>query len=131
MIIYQKISIMLIILLRDSPVERINSGHGFLVTAIGLIAVFLGLLVLWGVTSSLKFFIEKISRQSNLTNIQSRNFEESDLSEESIDKEVIAAITIALHYELEDTQSKLTLRHHEQDMSPWVVASRPTTMRRQ
>jgi hypothetical protein len=130
MIIYQKISNALIILLLDSPIDRINSGHGFLVTAIGLIAVFLGLLVLWGITSGLQFFIEKISRQSGLTNIQSRNFEESEVSEESIDKEIIAAITIALHYELDDAPSKLTLRHHEQDMSPWVVASRPTTMRR-
>ncbi|MEJ2634451.1 MAG: hypothetical protein P8184_04055, partial [Calditrichia bacterium] len=45
-------------------------------------------------------------------------------------REIAAAIGVALAYELEEEEiSVITLRNIEQEMSPWVVASRPATMR--
>ena len=45
--------------------------------------------------------------------------------------EIALAIGVAISYELEEDEvSVITLRHIEQEMSPWVVASRPVSMRR-
>ena len=117
-------------LITNPVLERIKESHGLLITFIGLIAVFLGLLVLWTMTTSMKILIEKIN--SHNKEGESRLSAETaagDIPEKFEGYEIVAAITVALHLELEEEPSKLTLRHMEQDMSPWVVASRPATMR--
>ncbi len=110
----------------DTITQRIGNGNGFLITAIGLFTVFLGLLILWGVTSNLQRITQwrGIQRKSKSKNIPPQSDQATD--------ELAAAITIALHLELDDEEiSVITLRHQEQEMSPWVVASRPATMRHQ
>ena len=99
--------------------DRINSGHGILVTLIGVIAVFIGLIILWGVTSNFQKIVRKIEGKTE---------QESEMDNSA---EIALAIGVAISYELEEDEvSVITLRHIEQEMSPWVVASRPVSMRR-
>ncbi len=108
---------------------RIESGHGYLVTIIGLVAVFSGLLVLWAVTAGLPKFIAKIEKNPASKRSEERAAE-GGKTEADTREAVAAAIGVALCCELEEEEiSVITLRHIEQEMSPWVVASRPTTMR--
>jgi hypothetical protein len=110
--------------------KRLNNGHGLLVTVIGLLAVFVGLVILWLVTANLqrilKLFERLTSQRTVATSDLTAEIERSDIPIE----EIMAAIGVALYLELEEEElSVLTLRHIEQEMSPWVVASRPSTMR--
>lgn len=115
----------------ETIISRINNGHGILITLIGLLAVFCGLIVLWVVTSNFHRLIKKIEVKSNketsikpYSNRKSTEIEREDL------EEIATAIGVALCYELEEEEmSVITLRHIEQEMSPWIVASKPTTMR--
>ncbi|MBN2366555.1 MAG: OadG family protein [Calditrichaeota bacterium] len=121
----------------DTIVQRMESGHGLLVTAIGLSSVFLGLIILWIITANLKKIIEFFEKILWRIKIytgkeKSTSLQEEGSEEETTEEEIAAAIATALHLELEEEEvSVLTLRHIEQEMSPWVVASRPATMRRQ
>lgn len=116
----------------DSIVDRINSGHGILVTFIGLIAVFIGLVILWGVTSNFQKLVQKIEGKTGSNKATSENLKTMDQeSEMDNSSEIALAIGVAISYELEEDEvSVITLRHIEQEMSPWVVASRPVSMRR-
>ena len=112
--------------------DRINSGHGILVTLIGVIAVFIGLIILWGVTSNFQKIVRKIEGKTQSKGIADDNIEIRE-QESEIDNsaEIALAIGVAISYELEESEvSVITLRHIEQEMSPWVVASRPVSMRR-
>ncbi len=109
--------------------DRISEGNGFLITMVGLSAVFIGLIILWFVTASfprLVGFLEKKSRPA-----QSRTASgDQDMPGANDSDNIAVAIGVALCCELEEEEvSILTLRHIEQEMSPWVVASKPTTMR--
>lgn len=110
---------------------RIYNGHGLLITFIGLAAVFSGLVILWAVTASLPLLISRIEGEKKRPEKGEKHLHPlADKSTEEQMKEVAAAIAIALCCELEEEEiSVITLRHLEQEMSPWVVASRPTTMR--
>lgn len=112
--------------------DRINSGHGILVTLIGLIAVFIGLIILWGVTSNFQKLVRKIEGKSQSKRTANENIELMEQeSEMDNSAEIALAIGVAISYELEEDEvSVITLRHIEQEMSPWVVASRPVSMRR-
>ena len=113
----------------DTIFSRITENHGFLISAIGIVTVFLGLMILWAVTSNLKNIIGfalKATIRDTKKNLQSP---EKIVSEENITSEIIAAITIALYFELEEEIQVITMRHIEQEMSPWVVASRSSSMR--
>jgi hypothetical protein len=129
-LINPKILFIILLFPIDDLLDRIREGHGFLITAIGLLAVFTGLLILWVITTALKYLIERVFQKKGLTNLKNQKVSEKELPDAITEEEIIAAITVALFFELEEPPSKLTLRHHEQDMSPWVVASRPATMRR-
>ena len=109
---------------------RIQQGHGILITIIGLAAVFFGLVMLWALTSNFQRIIPKIERRSkkkrpSLQDMTSKIADE----EKTYYNEISAAIGIALYCELEDEIPIITLRHIEQEMSPWIVASRSSTMR--
>jgi len=112
--------------------DRINSGHGILVTLIGVIAVFIGLIILWGVTSNFQKIVRKIEGKTQSKGIANDNIEiREQESEMDNSAEIALAIGVAISYELEEDEvSVITLRHIEQEMSPWVVASRPVSMRR-
>ena len=112
--------------------DRINSGHGILVTLIGVIAVFIGLIILWGVTSNFQKIVRKIEGKTQSKGIANDNIEiREQESEMDNSAEIALAIGVAISYELEESEvSVITLRHIEQEMSPWVVASRPVSMRR-
>lgn len=112
--------------------DRINSGHGILVTLIGLIAVFIGLIILWGVTSNFQKLVRKIEGKSQSKRTANEAIELTEQeSEMDNSAEIALAIGVAISYELEEDEvSVITLRHIEQEMSPWVVASRPVSMRR-
>lgn len=111
--------------------DRINNGHGIFVTIIGLLAVFAGLVILWAVTANLPNLINLFEKKSGPQRISSALGEdELEAEEETTYREIAAAIGVALAYELEEEEiSVITLRNIEQEMSPWVVASRPATMR--
>ena len=112
--------------------DRISSGHGILVTLIGVIAVFIGLIILWGVTSNFQKIVRKIEGKTQSKGIANDNIEiREQESEMDNSAEIALAIGVAISYELEEDEvSVITLRHIEQEMSPWVVASRPVSMRR-
>jgi Na+-transporting methylmalonyl-CoA/oxaloacetate decarboxylase gamma subunit len=112
--------------------DRISSGHGILVTLIGVIAVFIGLIILWGVTSNFQKIVRKIERKTQSKGTANDNIEiREQESEMDNSAEIALAIGVAISYELEEDEvSVITLRHIEQEMSPWVVASRPVSMRR-
>ncbi|MEJ2537692.1 MAG: OadG family protein [Calditrichia bacterium] len=112
--------------------DRISSGHGILVTLIGVIAVFIGLIILWGVTSNFQKIVRKIEGKTQSKGIANDNIEiREQESEMDNSAEIALAIGVAISYELEESEvSVITLRHIEQEMSPWVVASRPVSMRR-
>ena len=112
--------------------DRINSGHGILVTLIGVIAVFIGLIILWGVTSNFQKIVRKIEGKTQSKRTANDNIEiREQESEMDNSAEIALAIGVAISYELEESEvSVITLRHIEQEMSPWVVASRPVSMRR-
>ncbi len=111
--------------------DRINNGHGIFVTIIGLLAVFAGLVILWAVTANLPNLINLFEKKPGPRRISSALGEdELEAEEEKTYREIAAAIGVALAYELEEEEiSVITLRNIEQEMSPWVVASRPATMR--
>lgn len=115
----------------ETIVNRIAAGHGMLVTFTGLAAVFLGLGFLWFVTANfhhLASFLEKRSAGGGKSKKLSRR-QKSDREEAPLE-EIAAAIGVAMCCELEDEEiSVITLRQIEQDISPWVVASRQSTMR--
>lgn len=116
----------------NTVADRINSGHGILVTLIGVTAVFIGLIILWGVTSNFQKLVRKIEgkTQSKRTTNEDIELMEQE-SEMKNSAEIALAIGVAISYELEEDEvSVITLRHIEQEMSPWVVASRPVSMRR-
>ncbi len=107
-----------------------NNRHGFLFTVIGLLAVFLGLVVLWLMTANLQQVIpwfENVTGKKTVTAADlTAEIERSEIPVE----EIMAAIGVALYLELKEEElAILTLRHIEQEMSPWVVVSRPATMR--
>ena len=130
MLLFLPVFHLLLIFLTNPALERIKESHGLLITFIGLIAVFLGLLVLWTITTSMRILIEKLDSRKQASELRlSPETASGEIPERLEENEIIAAITVALHLELEEEPSKLTLRHMEQDMSPWVVASRPATMR--
>lgn len=110
--------------------ERLNNGYGLLITIIRLLAVFAGLVILWLVTANLQRILkwsQKLTGQKTL--ITSDFTAEIGRSEIPIE-EIMVAIDIALYLELEEEElSILTLRHNEQEISPWVVDSLPSTMR--
>ena len=112
--------------------DRISSGHGILVTLIGVIAVFIGLIILWGVTSNFQKIVRKIEGKTQSKRTANDNIEITEQeSEMDHSAEIALAIGVAISYELEEDEvSVITLRHIEQEMSPWVVASRPVSMRR-
>ena len=112
--------------------DRISSGHGILVTLIGVIAVFIGLIILWGVTSNFQKIVRKIEGKTQSKRTANDNIEITEQeSEMDNSAEIALAIGVAISYELEEDEvSVITLRHIEQEMSPWVVASRPVSMRR-
>jgi Na+-transporting methylmalonyl-CoA/oxaloacetate decarboxylase gamma subunit len=112
--------------------DRISSGHGILVTLIGVIAVFIGLIILWGVTSNFQKIVRKIEGKTQSKRTANDNIEiREQESEMDNSAEIALAIGVAISYELEEDEvSVITLRHIEQEMSPWVVASRPVSMRR-
>jgi len=111
--------------------QRLEAGYGFLVTVIGLLAVFSGLLVLWGLTALVPkviYYFE--NRYKTEKKVPSEKGSNQEKSQEDQLREIAIAIGVALCCEMEDEEmSVLTLRNIEQDVSPWVVASRPTTMR--
>ena len=130
MLLFLPVFHLLLIFLTNPALDRIKESHGLLITFIGLIAVFLGLLVLWTITTSMRILIEKLDSRKQASELRlSPETASGEIPERLEENEIIAAITVALHLELEEEPSKLTLRHMEQDMSPWVVASRPATMR--
>lgn len=111
--------------------QRLEAGHGVLVTVIGLLAVFSGLLVLWGLTSLVPRAIAYFENRHKPveTSVVETGGPAEKPQEEHL-REIAIAIGVALCCEMEDEEmSVLTLRNIEQDVSPWVVASRPTTMR--
>jgi hypothetical protein len=127
---FQMVFLFLTLLVSSDILERLNNGHGLLVTVIGLFAVFVGLVILWLVTANLqrilKLFERLTGRSTVTTSDLTAEMERTDIPIE----EIMAAIGVALYMELEEEElSVLTLRHIEQEMSPWVVASRPSTMR--
>ncbi|GAB4341396.1 MAG: hypothetical protein Kow0037_28000 [Calditrichia bacterium] len=111
--------------------QRLEAGHGVLVTVIGLLAVFSGLLVLWGLTALVPHAIAYFENRHKP--VETGTVEAGGPSEKQQEehlREIAIAIGVALCCEMEDEEmSVLTLRNIEQDVSPWVVASRPTTMR--
>lgn len=111
--------------------QRLEAGHGILVTAIGILAVFTGLLVLWGLTALVPRVIAYFENRNQSQPVISADTEsDKEISRETQLREIAIAIGVALCCEMEDEEmSVLTLRNIEQDVSPWVVASRPTTMR--
>ena len=115
----------------ETIINRIAAGHGMLVTFTGLTAVFLGLGFLWFVTAKFQYlasFLEKKSARGGKGK-KSRQKEKPDREEAPLET-IAAAISVALCCELEDEEiSVITLRQIEQDISPWVVASRQSTMR--
>ncbi len=107
--------------------QRLVGGHGFLITFIGLTAVFSGLCILWAVTSAFPRFISFLERKQNGSKSAAAAPRKTEPEEAPA---LAAAIGVALCCELEDEEvSVLTLRHIEQEMSPWVVAAKSTTMR--
>lgn len=114
----------------ETIVTRIQNGHGMLVTVIGLVAVFSGLVILWMVTANLPRFISWMEGGKKRASGETKPHPPGVEKEEQTMDEVAAVIAVALCCELEEEEiSVITLRHIEQEMSPWVVASRPTTMR--
>ena len=108
--------------------QRLESGHGILVTVIGLIAVFTGLVVLWGVTAAFPKMLALLEKKPAKREETVSAGETESVSDNK--KDIAIAIGVALCLELEDEDiSVITLRNIEQDISPWVVASRPTIMR--
>ncbi|GAB4369958.1 MAG: hypothetical protein Kow0042_11930 [Calditrichia bacterium] len=117
--------------LLNSILNKIQEGHGLLITVIGLAAVFSGLGVMWLITAYLPKIVRKIENFKNPPALlQDKQSPEEQRIEEQISPELAAAIALALTNELEDeTLSVITLRDIEQDVSPWITASRPTIMR--
>jgi len=115
----------------EAIVTRIQNGHGILITVIGLVAVFSGLVILWMVTANLPRLISLIEGEKRSAGKEKKPLHPlADKSEEKVMEEVAVAIAVTLCCELEEEEiSVITLRHIEHEMSPWVVASRPTTMR--
>ncbi len=111
--------------------NRIHEGHGLLITFIGLTAVFVGLTILWLITASFRKFVNIFEEKSVTGNGCKKRKKSAEVSKKEEELQKIAlAISVALCYEMEEEEfSILTLRNIEQEMSPWVVASRPTTMR--
>lgn len=109
--------------------SRITENQGFLISAIGLATVFSGLIVLWVVTSNLKNVIDFVLNAPIRKRKKDFRFSKESISDDRLSKEIIAAIAIALHLELEEEIQIITMRHIEQEMSPWVVASRSSSMR--
>ena len=108
--------------------QRLESGHGVLVTTIGLIAVFTGLVILWAVTASFPKILALLDKKPARKEDTVPAGETESVSDNK--KDIAIAISVALCLELEDEDiSVITLRNIEQDISPWVVASRPTIMR--
>lgn len=117
----------LLILSMETALERIQNGHGLLITVIGLFAVFSGLIILWGVTAAFPQVICWFRQNKSLP--RSPEPGQQIQPDEQVN-EIIAVLSITLHLELEEEEvSILTLKNTEQEMSPWVVASRPTIMR--
>ncbi|MFZ0391298.1 MAG: OadG family protein [Calditrichia bacterium] len=118
----------------ETALNRISSGHGILVAIIGLLAVFAGLLILWGITSLLPMLISAVensgSKADRLNSTSAAKTAEGERQPENDHSAIAVAIGVALCCELdEEDVSVITLRQIEQEMSPWVVASRPSTMR--
>jgi Na+-transporting methylmalonyl-CoA/oxaloacetate decarboxylase gamma subunit len=109
--------------------SRITVNQGLLISAIGLVTVFTGLIILWAVTSNLKNIIYFVSKAPIRKSKKDPQTSKEVVRAENLAGEIIAAITIALHFELEEEIQIITMRHIEQEMSPWVVASRSSTMR--
>ena len=108
--------------------SRINAGHGILITVIGLLTVFGGLVFLWAVTS----LFPRLTARLEGKKYQSPKAEktEPEAAEKDPYGDIAIAIGVALCCELEEEDiSIITLRNIEQEVSPWVVASRQTTMR--
>ena len=112
-------------------VTRIENGHGILITIIGVVGVFSGLVLLWFIFLAFPYISSFLQGQPlKKEKPASEKLEQGSGKEKETFNEIAAAIGVALCYELEDEDiSILTLRHLEQEMSPWVVASRPSTMR--
>ncbi len=115
----------------NTVIDRIQTGNGFLITVIGLLAVFSGLLLLWAITANLPNLINTLqtSPKKAIKKIEQKEKEgQTWLQKEP--ENIAVAIGVALCCELEEEEiSVITLRNIEQDMSPWVMAARQSTMR--
>ncbi|GAB4168973.1 MAG: hypothetical protein Kow00108_02400 [Calditrichia bacterium] len=117
--------------------ENIFAGHGFYVTFAGMMAVFLGLLVLWIFINAFKKF----------ATIQAQGFKKPKKSEPLVDKSLspismvgksdlprlaaIIAATCAYCEEFEEDHIEtLKLRDIDQEISPWAVVAREQMLRK-
>ena len=78
------------------------------------------------IRSFIIYIFEKIKKR----HIRTRPKESYQATDSEISaEELVAVVSIAIYMEREQEIPILTLRHIEQDMSPWVVATKPSTMR--
>lgn len=123
--------------LLNKATENIFAGHGFYVTFAGMMAVFLGLLVLWAFINGFKKFAE----------FQAKGFTKPKKPEPLVDESLspismvgsrdlaqlaaVIAATCAYCEEFEEDHIEtLKLKEIDQEISPWSVVAREQMLRK-
>lgn len=114
--------------------HNVTNAHGLYITFIGMLAVFIGLIIIW---SSVVVFRKLTSIRPRDAKIQTKVIDESlspFFTGENRTDEELAAVLAALmayyeEYELDPVQM-LPLQTMDKSMSPWVVVAREQMMRK-
>lgn len=119
----------------NEGLKRIEVAHGFYITFAGMLAVFLGLVVLWFSV----FFFRKLVSSTIQKETKPKTMEiDSTLSlismtqtGEDVKLAAIIAATLAYYEEFEEDPVRiLPLKDMDQEMSPWVVVAREQMLRK-
>ncbi len=114
--------------------KRIEQAHGFYITFAGMLAVFVGLVILWMSALLFRKLVtapiqrkekKKVEIDSSLSPIAMVQ----DKDEEKTAALIGALIAYYEEYEMDPVKT-LPLKHISQEMSPWVMVAREQMLRK-
>ena len=133
-------SVVFSIMLQPEPIisfsmDNIFNAGGFILAINGMMTVFIGLIVIWGIVNLNRVIVHRL--QHKRTRKKEVNEPDKSLSPMSMINDdnleqiaVMIATTYAYSEAFEDDHMEiLNLKHFEQEISPWVVVAREQMMR--
>ncbi len=115
---------------------NVTAAKGLQLTMVGMITVFIGLIVIWGMVVLNRKVIsgfEKISRKGEEVNTPDKSLSPIAMVADTDNEELAAIIAVTCAYceEFEDDHMEiLRLQNIEHEVSPWVVLAREQMMRK-